>query len=246
MKKNIKNIILISDYIDINKNWEKFINFFAKENINVINFNWSNLYSNKDNITLDNIKSEIQKFLLNKKINYRDSIIVCKGISCIYVMQDQKNLIFNKCILINPYISNSIINPYTSKIPTYKKTSENYWNKLRKEYYNLSNIFLSINDKKFINDFILYKNNYEFMDKITGYINDFIYLNKIKKNENNYNFSNCLTILSKNNNILNYKKQLNFINKKSNEIILFDQSSHNIEIDKSNEIINLIKKIINN
>lgn len=244
MKKNIKNLIIIPDYIDPSKHWDKFSKSFAK-NINVITFDWSSLYKNKDNINLDVIKTEIKKFITNKKINQKDSIVVSKGISSIYLMDEQLNLQFSKCLLVNPYIATSIINPYTSKIPTYKNVIDNYWKKLKKEYFDLSKVYSSIEDKDFITAFDWYQTNFDFLDKITGYINDYIYLNKIRKNENNYNFSNCFTVLAKNNNVLNYKKQLNFMNKKSNEITSFDQCSHNIEIDKSNELINLVKNLIN-
>lgn len=244
MKTSIKNIIVIPEYSDDIHTQLQIYNLF-KNNYQIVIFDWTKLEYNSSNDILDLISNEINKFILNTKLKLNETLVIAKGLSATLLFQNQNNLSLPNLLAINPYFAKSLINPYTSKIPSYKCNIDHFWNKLGKEFYTRDSLFANKESSLFKKYYDFFSSQYNFYEKIISTINDYIHLKNIKKNEKFYNLSSVNIILGVHNKVIDIKKTLAFLKNQKTNVTIFSQSSHQIEFDEQEKYLQLIKQLIN-
>lgn len=252
MKMHKYNLILLPDYMDDpvvdNKVYVQLNN-----KINFYKFNWMERIHENDEITFELLKNLYVSYLESLKIKHEETIIIGKGIMGLILCWLHKHYQFKKVILINPFFSTNIINPYTNKIASYKSDIGSYWKQVEKEYYNPVTMIENRNNDLFLIKYVYRFKHFAVYDKVMAFINDYSNLKIINRYESNYDLNNFTILLGQNDKVISIKKTLDrieYINKKHNnsnnlKIEIISCASHHIEYDKPVEFLELIQRELN-
>lgn len=245
------NLILLPDYMD-DPIIDNKVYTLLNNRVNFYKFNWMENIQDNDEITFDLLKNLFTNYLQSLKVNYEETIIIGKGIMGLILCWLHNNYKFKKVILINPFFSTNIINPYTNKIASYKSDIGSYWKQIEKEYYDPVTMIVNRSNDLFLAKYRYRYKNFSTYDKVMAFINDYSNLKIINQYEHNYDLSNFTILLGSDDEVISIKKTLNridFINKKHSnnglKIKILNHASHHLEYDNQKEFLELLEEELN-
>lgn len=243
-----KNILfVIPEYTESAKYYQEIYRPFSQE-FDIIIVDWENLYHLGKDLKFNDLQEYVLHIIEYLEIDTSKIVFIGSGVgaSIISLIHHYMNPL--GCLFISPIFSTTLVNPYTSNIPSYKNNLNSYFIRMQKEYYKVDEYFGDRSSSLFTAKFRHYLKYQDFFDTAIAQICLYDSLKAIRKKETHFCKNTAifmgvydevvdLSSLIKSYKFKHFKNQV--------PILVFEKSSHHIELEETKLYLKELKKYLN-
>lgn len=240
------NLLIIPEYTENAKYYYEIYRPLANE-FNILVVDWENIYCLKEDFKFINFKDYVEQVIKHYDLDMSKTIMVGSGIggSMIALLKDYWQPF--GCVYVSPIFSNTLVNPFTSNIPSYKCDLNSYYLRMKKEYHNLFQFFPDRANGRFLSKYRNYILHQEYFDTAIAQICLYDSLKMIRKSETQF-LKNSVIFMGTYDEIVDLNSLIKAIKfkhfKNKVPILIFENSSHHIELEETELFLKQLKNII--
>lgn len=213
---------LTQDYIDL---------FYKYSPLDIYIFDFESLFGLENEWTYLNLLTFVKNEISALKLDFEKTVFVGHGIGATILNELSQTFKPQGIFLVSPIFYLNYINPFTSRIPTYKNDPTSFYLNLSKMYYFVKDFYTSKSDPRFQHRYQIYLDNINYYETMRAQIGLYETLLYIKKHEKN-NLENNYMVLGEYDFVVDLKLTLELLKKKKHFVnpwsyTVFEKSAHN-------------------